>query len=169
MPAKRTPAKPPAKRAPAKRAPRKTAAKAKTPAINLADHGARVVSIFGPFAAKTLIIMPTDRAAELFEEPLEQYRAHAVTEGVARNLAEIAKRDKALAEGALAESALALALQLDHPGNSATSKAMCAKALAEAVDRLFELAPPERKADGVDQLRARRAAKQQQRARRTAT
>lgn len=76
---------------------------------------------------------------------------------VERDIAEIAKRDKRLAESGLAAAALALARELDKPKNSATSKSMCAKALRETLDRLRELTPPERTMDGIDDLAAKRA------------
>ncbi len=58
---------------------------------------------------------------------------------------------------ALAESALALAAAMDEPGNSATSKAMCAKALMETMATLRALAPPAKKADAIDDLAVARA------------
>lgn len=71
---------------------------------------------------------------------------------VRRELAAIAKRQPAVAESMLAGAALELARQLDSPKNSATSKSMCARALIEVRDKLYELAPPEPKADAVDKL-----------------
>lgn len=82
-----------------------------------------------------------------------------VTDAVKRDLAQIAKRDKALARSGLAASALALAKALDEPKNSATSKSMCARSLKETLDRLRELAPPAKERDNVDDLSARRAAR----------
>lgn len=73
-----------------------------------------------------------------------------------RELAALAKRDKQLAESALAASALRLAEELDDPDNSATSKSMCARALTETMDRLRELAPDEEKKDSLDELSRRR-------------
>jgi hypothetical protein len=57
-----------------------------------------------------------------------------------------------LAESSLAATALALAFELDHPGNSATSKSMCARALNETMAKIRELAPPADEQDGVDEL-----------------
>ena len=57
---------------------------------------------------------------------------------------------------ALAATARALARELDDPGNSATSKSMCARVLADVLGQLRELAPAEVEEDVVDQLRARR-------------
>jgi hypothetical protein len=81
----------------------------------------------------------------------------SVVEAVKRDLGVLAKRDASLARSALAASCLVLAAQLDDPGNSATSKSMCARALREAMDRLRELAPPESVEDRLDDLGARRA------------
>ncbi|MDQ3730302.1 MAG: hypothetical protein M3355_12025 [Actinomycetota bacterium] len=82
-----------------------------------------------------------------------------VVAAVKRDLKVIGKRDSALAESALAASALMLADTLDNPRNSATSKSMCAKALLETMDRLRELAPDQQEADELDDLAARRAAR----------
>ena len=64
-----------------------------------------------------------------------------------------------LAFSGLALTAKALAREIDEPGNSATSKSMCAARLGETLDRLRELAPPVREANKVDELRARRDAR----------
>lgn len=63
-----------------------------------------------------------------------------------------------LAGSALAATALALAREIDGD-NSATSKSMCANSLTAALERLRALAPPEREADGVDEIARRRAAR----------
>jgi hypothetical protein len=75
---------------------------------------------------------------------------------VDRDLRALGKRDKALAESALAASARVLAAQLDDPGVSATAKSMVARALFETMNRLAELAPPEVRHDRLDELRVRR-------------
>lgn len=80
----------------------------------------------------------------------------SVVDAVNRDLDLLRKRDPRLAESALAASALALAAEMDAH-NSATSKSMCATALQKALDRLMELAPPERERDGLDEVSARRA------------
>lgn len=80
----------------------------------------------------------------------------SVLESVEAELAELAKRDKPLAESAVAATAKQLAQELDAPTNSATSKAMCAKALMDALDRLRELAPAPEKKDELDELFSRR-------------
>lgn len=76
-----------------------------------------------------------------------------------RDLAEIAKTRPALAESALAAVALAMACELDSGRNSATSKSMCARALAEVMRELRELAPAKREESPLDEIRARRDAK----------
>jgi hypothetical protein len=66
----------------------------------------------------------------------------------------------ALAVGStLAETALALARELDKPKNSATSKSMCAKAMIDVLRELRSQAPPKQEADGVTDLNAERAAR----------
>lgn len=86
------------------------------------------------------------------DEPL------TVAAAVQADLDEIGQRDPALARSGLAASALSLAREMDDK-NSATSKSMCARALREALDRLRELAPAERKKDKVDELSTRRKAR----------
>lgn len=81
----------------------------------------------------------------------------SVVEAVRRDLAAIAERDAGLAECGLAASALALARELDSGENSATSKAACARALAEALDRLRELVPVAPESDALDELAKARA------------
>ena len=78
-----------------------------------------------------------------------------VEAAIRRDIAAIAKRDKALAGSGLALTAVALARELDGD-NSATSKSMCARALAELIDRLRALAPAEERADGIDDLAKKR-------------
>jgi hypothetical protein len=83
----------------------------------------------------------------------------SVVKSVEADLRDLAKRDKQLAKSGLAASALALAGEMDDPGNSATSKAMCARALAETFDRLRALAPAAQEKDRIDELSARRSAR----------
>ena len=78
-------------------------------------------------------------------------------EGTERDLGTIAKRDKALAEGSLAMSALQLAREIDREGNSATSKSMCGRELRDTMDRLRELAPEEEVSDQLDDIARQRA------------
>lgn len=84
--------------------------------------------------------------------------ALTVVEAVERDLANLAKRAPGLDESAEAATALALARELDSH-NSATSKSMCARALNETMDKLRGMAPPAEEGDGLDELKARRAAR----------
>ena len=81
-----------------------------------------------------------------------------VVASVKRDIEAIAERDPKLATSGLAALALSLAREMDAK-NSATSKSMCARALAETLERLAELAPPAPAQDGVDQLAAKRNAR----------
>lgn len=94
-------------------------------------------------------------------KPPGKARSLKVVDAVKRDLALIAKRDKALAESSLAASALVLARALDNPRNSATSKSMCSRSLIETMDRLLELAPPAEEKDKLDELSSRRAARRE--------
>ena len=78
---------------------------------------------------------------------------------VKEELKRLASRDKELSKSSLAATALALARELDDKGNSATSRAMCAKAMLEVQNRLRELAPEPPKESKLDDLSARRAAR----------
>lgn len=80
----------------------------------------------------------------------------SVEAAVEKDLAAIRVRDEALADSALAASALVLARELDDPGNSATSKSMCARALQDHLERLRELLPPKREKDRADEIAERR-------------
>lgn len=73
--------------------------------------------------------------------------------------AELERMPADVAESALAATALVLAEQLDDGHTSATSKSMCSRELREALGQLRALAPPEKKADGIDNLRDEVAAK----------
>jgi hypothetical protein len=157
-------AKPPGDAAPARRAPRtKPASKSRKAApqvdLDLHELGARVLSVFGPFGSRVLLEMPTDVAAAMFPEPLSQSSRTGLIEAVERDVAQLAKRDRAIAGSALAAAAVALAYEIENPYNSATSKSMCAGQLRDTLDRLRELAPAEEETDGLDDLSARRAAR----------
>ncbi len=99
------------------------------------------------------------RAASAIEAVVSVPKAKAggVVAGVQRDLAEIRRSAPDLAESALAESALALAREIDSQENSATSKSMCARSLLDTLDRLRELAPKVEEKDELDDLAARRA------------
>jgi hypothetical protein len=60
---------------------------------------------------------------------------------------------------ALAATALALAAEVDKAKNSATSKSMCARVLADVLGQLRELKPPAEEGDSLDDLAARRRAR----------
>ncbi len=86
-------------------------------------------------------------------------RALRAVAAVEENLKLLARRDPQLARSPLAASLLALARELDAPGNSATSRAMCAKAYSDTFEQLWALAPEDEEADRLDDLSARRAAR----------
>lgn len=134
------------------------AQEAPPPTSNPFGPSARVVSVFGPKHTRALIELPAELAEQMFGRLDESPRSEVV-EAVQRDLAEIAERDKELSESGLAAVAVRLALELDHPYNSATSKGQCAKTLNETLDRLRELAPEKEESDGVDDLAARRRAR----------
>lgn len=129
--------------------------------MDLHALGARVVSVFGPFGSRTLIEMPTDAAQSMFPDPLGESARTSVIEAAERDVEAVRERDSALADSALAAAAVALAREIEHPYNSATSKSMCAREMRDTLDRLRELAPPRRERDGIDaiadELAARRA------------
>jgi hypothetical protein len=52
-----------------------------------------------------------------------------------------------------------MAREIDSSGNSATSKSMCARVLAEVMAELRGLTPAEEESDALDDLSARRAAR----------
>lgn len=81
----------------------------------------------------------------------------SVVAAVTRDLAAIGRRDAELGCGALASLALAMAAEIDEPGNSATSKSMCARVLADTLERLAVLAPVEEGGDRIDELGDKRA------------
>lgn len=63
--------------------------------------------------------------------------------------------DADLQRGGLAQTALTLARGLDSD-SSLTSKAMASKALVETMNRLWDLAPPKKETDEVDEFTSRR-------------
>ena len=69
---------------------------------------------------------------------------------------ELATMGVTLEDSALAASAMALARAIDDEENSATSRSLCAGRLAEALDRLRELNPPQEGATPLDEIQARR-------------
>jgi hypothetical protein len=83
----------------------------------------------------------------------------SVVEALERDLAAVRKRAPAVADSTLAAAAMVLARELDDADNSATSKSMCARALAEALDTLQAAAPDTEETSKLDELNARRAAR----------
>ena len=80
----------------------------------------------------------------------------SVFAAVDRDLADIRRVAPKLADSALAATALALAVERDGD-NSATSKSMCARALADVLEQLRELTPAQEEMDDLDDLASRRA------------
>lgn len=70
---------------------------------------------------------------------------------------ELAELPAEFAGSTLAASAMALAREMDKPGNSATSKSMCARALNETLEKLRAQIPEADEGDELDELAARRA------------
>lgn len=118
----------------------------------------RVVSVFGSHRERALIEMSAEQAAEFV--PDGQLAAAGPSRCVDATLAEvdrIRQRDANLADSALAASAIAMAYELDHPFNSATSKANCQARLQEAIRELYALAPPEEKGGRLHDIKSDRA------------
>jgi hypothetical protein len=89
----------------------------------------------------------------------EEFEHGPVARATLRDIDAIRGRSAELADSGLAASALAMAQEIDKPGNSATSKSMCARSLLEVMNRLRELAPETEEEDEVDAARKRRAAR----------
>lgn len=135
--------------------------KAKAPRDDLYKRGARVVSVFGPFNSKVLIEMGTEVAQEYFPQGLGASCRTSVITAAEHDVEAIRSRSPSLADSALAASAIALAYEIEHPHNSATSKSMCAREMRDTFDRLKEQAPEEQTKDGLDDLSAARAKRRQ--------
>ncbi|MEJ7891717.1 MAG: hypothetical protein WKF94_03665 [Solirubrobacteraceae bacterium] len=108
--------------------------------------------MFGPFNSRALVEMPVDAAREMFDGPLADNARTDVIDAALREVEAIRERDAVLADSPLAAGIVALAFEIAHPYNSATSKAALHRELRESVDRLRELAPPATEADRVDEL-----------------
>lgn len=87
------------------------------------------------------------------KKPVRKKPVRTVLAAVESDLKVLGKRRPDLPDTALAASALEIARQLDDPENSATSKSMCSRALAETMDRLEQLAPAKKEGDKLDELR----------------
>lgn len=94
-------------------------------------------------------------------EPVAEMVRRSVVAAVERDLAEIAKRDEALAESGVAMAALSLASDIDSGKTTATAKASCVRALAVAFEKLRAMLPDDPGGDQVDDLAARREARRQ--------
>jgi hypothetical protein len=91
------------------------------------------------------------------KKPAPRRAVGAVEKATRADIALIAATDPRLAASGLAATALALSRELDDAGNSATSKSMCAKALMDALDRLRELAPPQKEESELERKRRERS------------
>lgn len=121
--------------------------------------GTRTASTRASRSTRTTGTSATKKASEAGEAPSTPTAIEAprAVDAVRRDLAEIAKRDKNLAQSALAAAAWSMADQLDDPGTSAHAKSLCARALLDLLNRMRDLLPPERKANALDELASRRA------------
>jgi hypothetical protein len=116
-----------------------------------------VVSVFGPFNSRALVEMSASDATDLVgEQALGACCPSVVINSVLRDLEYLGQCDERLAESALAATALAMAREVEHPFNSATSKSMCAAKLMEATRELRELCPPVPQRDRLDEVNERR-------------
>lgn len=86
-------------------------------------------------------------------------RQVSVLSAVRRDLAVIRRTDAELAKSGLAAAALSIAATMDDPKTTASSKAQCARALRETLDRLRDLAPHDAPMDSLDDLARRRDAR----------
>jgi len=117
-----------------------------------------VVSVFGPFNSRVLVEMSAEQAAAVVPDGV--LGAAGPSRTVDATVAEVERlrgRDVNLANSSLAASAIAMAYEIDHPYNSATSKANCQARLQDAMRELYALAPPEEKGGKLHDIRADRA------------
>jgi hypothetical protein len=127
--------------------------------IDLAEYGARVLSVCGAFNSRVIFEVPADKAEALFPDGFANARSTRVVDALERDLELIREDSSELADSALAASALAMAFEIEHPYNSATSKSMCQARLADTIKTLREMAPARRETDDLDDLSARRASR----------
>jgi hypothetical protein len=122
------------------------------------DGRGHLVGVFGPFNSRALVEVSSEVAQKLIDDATIDPAPAFVIDAVLRDIASLAERDKELAGSGLAMSMLTMAYEMANPYNSATSKSMCAKALADAMRQLRELAPAKQGADAIDDIsRAREA------------
>lgn len=120
--------------------------------VELDINRCHVLAVFGMFEARTLIEMPTEMARKLFGSIPAAMRPDNIA-AVERDIERIRELDSALAESALAATALQMAYEMTNPFNSATSKSMCARALLETMEQLRELTPDgEEEGDELDAI-----------------
>lgn len=145
----------------APRKPRKPRAAKPKPVEPDPVEPVQLESVYGPFESRVMVSMTARQAEELFG-PGEMVFPMRVVAAAERELAALRLRDEGLADSSTAAGAVAMAVELDNPHNSATSKSMCRAQLASAMAELRELAPPVKKGDAIDDLadgrRAREAA-----------
>jgi hypothetical protein len=125
----------------------------------LFEHGCRVISVFGPFNTRAMVEMPAELAAKIFAGPLPDFARTNAVDATEVDLALIREVDPTLADSAIAATAVRMAYELEDPYNSATSKAQCAKALAECMGRLWDQVPEKPKEDVVARIQAERASR----------
>lgn len=123
-----------------------------------AGNGYVLISVFGPFNSVALLETSAERATELLGMPLSSTLGPTrVVDAVGAEISLLEQRKPGLAESTFAATAIALAYELDNPFNSATSKSMCSRSLAEVVDRLRALAPEPDEGTPLDAIRRRLA------------
>lgn len=101
--------------------------------------------------------MSADDANGMFPGGLGAAAPAQLLDAILADLEAIRRRAPELADSALAATAVAMAKEIEHPFNSATSKSMCARVLADTLETLRELAPPQKAKDRIDEVAARRA------------
>jgi ABC-type branched-subunit amino acid transport system substrate-binding protein len=109
----------------------------------------KVVSVFGPFGSQALVHMSSAEAAKLVETDVAATAPAYVIEAVSNDLFRLPVH---LHASAMAATARAMAFELSNPYNSATSKAQCAKVLADVMERLLLSVPEEEEADELDRI-----------------
>lgn len=122
-----------------------------------------IVSVFkvGKFVERALVEMPAELAFQIAKPDRGNPLIAVVAEGVYRDLAAAAAVAPALAQSALAGTAIRLAMEMENPYNSATSKSMCARALIETMEQIRALMPDgEEEGDELDELEKRRQARE---------
>lgn len=115
-----------------------------------------LVSVFGPFNSRALVMVSADLAMELVDAERIDPCGRGVIDAVDRDLALLREHSPDVADSALGAAARSLAIELENPYNSLTSKAMATRELREDLDRMRELAPPVPKRDALDEVAHKR-------------